>query len=94
MKEVKIIRYEAEDGTQFDTAEACTAYEKDTKEITKIKQKFNDIIDFCARHCDEEADDYLGYNICNNTKCPFWDGNGKQNCMFDCLPYCDINKFN
>ena len=93
MKEIKITAYVADDGTQFDTAEKCMEYEKDIKETAKVKQKFNDIIDFCSTHCDEEADEYLGYNVCINHKCPFWDGNGEHNCMFDCLPYCDINKF-
>lgn len=93
MKEITIVRYEAEDGKRFDTQEECLTHEKDIIDSKKIMQKFNDIMDFCHEHCDEIYDDYEGYNVCDNNECPFYDSRCGHNCTFMCLPYIDFTKF-
>lgn len=92
MKEIQTTIYVAEDGKEFITKEECLKHENKIADKKEVIKCFNTILDYCKRYCDEEADGYLGYNICNNTECPFWNGCCKQNCLFESLPYCDFNK--
>lgn len=90
MKEIQITAYVAEDGRQFTDKEQCIAWEKETKDAKRVIQKYNDIIDYCRNHVDEN--DESGNNGCSNEECPFYTTHERCNCVFGCLPYIDMDK--
>lgn len=92
MKEVRVIRYQADDGKMFDNAQDCRNYEADIALGEGMKRAFNKILDYCANHVDEEADDYEGHNICTNEECVFHDIRCEYRCTFSCLPYIDMDR--
>lgn len=75
MKEVKVIKYEAEDGTQFNTADECQRYEEEIIEREALKPAFQVIYNYCLKHNYEYYDFGTGEICgCKNIKCPFNDG--------------------
>lgn len=75
MKEVKVIKYEAEDGTQFNTAYECQCYEEEIADRETLKPAFQAIYNYCSKHNRERFDFETGeFCGCGNEKCPFNDG--------------------
>lgn len=75
MKEVKVIKYEAEDGTQFHTADECLFYEKEIEDRKALGPAFQTIYNYCSKHNHEHYDYDTGEICgCENIKCPFNDG--------------------
>jgi hypothetical protein len=87
MIEITKTIYQAEDGKQFLSREECLKYE--AKELIK---KYNDIYKYCEYHCEEEAGDFYGHNVCINDCCPFYSEVKDYNCVFRCIPYRDLPK--
>lgn len=73
MKEIKVVRYEAEDGKVFDTKYECERYETELTDRAKLTTAFNIILDYCEKYSVEHYINDKTYS-CYNDKCPFNDG--------------------
>lgn len=75
MKEVKVIKYEAEDGTQFSTIADCQRYEAEIDDRKALGPAFQTIYNYCSKynyeHYDYDTGEICG---CENVNCPFNDG--------------------
>lgn len=73
MKEIKVIRYEADDGKVFGTKYECERYEAEIADRAKLTIAFNTILDYCKEYAVEH---YIDDKTCScyNDKCPFNDG--------------------
>jgi hypothetical protein len=47
MKEIKVVRYEANDGKVFDTKRECERYEAEIADRIKLTTAFNTILNYC-----------------------------------------------
>ena len=70
MKEIKVVRYEANDGKVFDTKYECERYEIEIADRAKLTTAFNTILDYCKNYAIEHYVDGKNDGCCND-KCPF-----------------------
>lgn len=75
MKEVKIIKFMAEDGTVFDTMTACEEYESHCKEAKSLKRALRRIKEICRNTDCNRCPFHNGY------ECMFHDFDEISDCM-------------
>jgi hypothetical protein len=90
MKEIKVVRYEADDGKVFDTKYECERYEAEIADRATLTTAFNTILDYCRSYSVEHYIDDNTYS-CYSDKCPFNDG-GLECSLCNGLLYREFNK--
>jgi hypothetical protein len=65
MKEIQVIKYQAEDGTIFNTEEECLKYEKELSQVKEIMNLIPVVKKICAKNGDcSYCPFYKGFGCC------------------------------